>query len=108
MLLVEGIGGDIGPYEEHLRRTGISSRPEAEVIKILQTTREEAYDTLDDIILMIRDNLKQNKKFTVIHCYLSVSPENLRLDGAGRIEIQMQCGNFFPIQKSLNGFKANR
>ena len=55
MLLVEGIGGDIGPYEEILGRIGISDRPEAEVFKLQQSTRDEANDALDTIVNKIRD-----------------------------------------------------
>ena len=55
MLLVEGIGGDTGPYEEMLGRIGISDRPEAEVFKLQQATRDEADDALDRIVNMIRD-----------------------------------------------------
>ena len=55
MLLVEGIGGDIGPYEEILARIGISDRPEAEVFKLQQSTRDEANDALDTIVNKIRD-----------------------------------------------------
>ena len=55
MLLVEGIGGDTGPYEEMLERIGISDRPEAEVFKLQQATRDEADDALDRIVNMIRD-----------------------------------------------------
>ena len=55
MLLVEGIGGDVGPYEEILARIGISDRPEAEVFKLQQSTRDEANDALDTIVNKIRD-----------------------------------------------------
>ena len=37
-----------------------------------------------------------------------MSPENLKLDQKGQIEIKMKCGNFFPIQKAMSGFKINR
>ena len=79
MLLVEGIGGDIGPYEEVLKRTGISTRPEAQVIKLQDKNRDEANDALDSIVYMIRKNYEETQSFTLVHCYLSVSPENLRL-----------------------------
>ena len=47
--------------------------------------REEAYDIIDEIIRMIKINLEQNKKYTVLHCYLSVSNENLKLDRKGKV-----------------------
>ena len=70
--------------------------------------REEAYDIIDEIIRMIKINLEQNKKFTVLNCYLSVSNENLKLDRKGKVQIKMKCGNLLPIENLLSGFKANR
>ena len=36
VILIEGEGGDIGPYHETLDRIGIIGRPEVEVIKLQQ------------------------------------------------------------------------
>lgn len=63
---------------------------------------------IDDIIRKIRCNYEQNKKFTVLHCYLSVSNENIRLDRKGKVQIKMKCGSFLPIENLLSSFHANR
>ena len=86
----------------------MSTRPEVQVIKFKDKTRDEAYDDLDDILIDIRNNFRQTNKFTVLHCYLSVSQENMKLDRRGQIEIKMKHNSYFPIQKTLTGFKSNR
>ena len=108
ILLFEGIGGDTSPYEEHLRATNISTRPEVEVIKPRNKKRAEAYDTLDRIIGKIRENHEQTQMNTVLHCYLSVDPEFTRITVKGEVEVKMECGSWFPIHTSLCGFKHNR
>ena len=85
ILLFEGIGGDASPYEEHLRNANITTRPEVEVIKPRNKKRVEAYDTLDRIIGKIRENHERTQMNTVLHCYLSVSPENTRLNTKGEV-----------------------
>ena len=41
VLLIEGPGGNIAPYEAHLNRIGISGRPEVELFKLKQKSRLE-------------------------------------------------------------------
>ena len=78
------------------------------MIKLQDKNRDEVNDKFDSIVNMIRDNYNETQQFTLVHCYLSVGPENLRIGKMDKIEIKMKCGRFFPIHKALSGFKVNR
>ena len=56
ILLVEGVGGDIRPYMEHLQREKISTRPEATTVILQQETKQRADFELDKIIVEIGKN----------------------------------------------------
>ena len=62
---------------------------------------------LNRIITEIGDNFETTNKLTVLHCFVTASPENTRRDIRGNIEIKMTCGKWFTIEKQLKKFNLD-
>ena len=72
VLLIEGKGGNIDPYNEVLKRVGMVNRPEVEVIKIRDKPQ---YNNLSYHVRQISEAIDKNfaltGKKTLLHCYIS-------------------------------------
>ena len=51
--------------------------------------------------------LEVKRQFTIIHCYLSASLNDVRLDTDGQIEVKMKCGNWWAFEAKMREFNRS-
>ena len=106
ILLIEGPGGNIAPYEAHLNRVCINGRPEVQLIKLKQKSRLEVRKAISKINGSICDNYDATNKFSLVHCYLSAGEGQTRLDNQGRLEVLLWCGKWFAFEAKMRQFSC--
>ena len=51
--------------------------------------------------------LNFKREFIIIHCYLSASQSDIRLDEKGYIEVRMKCGNWWAFEAKMREFNRS-